>query len=66
MNNTEEIKSPRSYKVGVKTSGDQDWVANGLRFKTHEEAKAYGHDLFMRWTAVNDWTVLESDEEPNR
>jgi hypothetical protein len=56
----------QSYKVGVKTQGDKDWVSNGLRFKTEEDAKAYGQDLFCRWTAVNEWKVLESEEEPNR
>ena len=53
-------------KVGVKTAGDVNWASNGLRFKTKEEAEAYGLDLAMRWTAVRDWEVQESDEEPNR
>jgi hypothetical protein len=56
----------RSYKVGVKTAGDREWCCNGLRFRSREEAEAYGIDLFMRWTAVREWAVLESDEEPNR
>jgi len=54
-----------SYKVGVKTRGDQDWTSNGLRFATHETATEYGLDLFTRWTAVQDWTVLDSDEPVN-
>jgi hypothetical protein len=54
-----------SYKVGVKTRGDQDWASNGLRFATREIATEYGHDLFMRWTAVEDWAVLDSEEPVN-
>jgi len=55
-----------SYKVAVKTAGDVNWVSNGLRFPTKEKALEYGQDLFMRWTAVQEWEVQESDEEPNR
>lgn len=55
-----------SYKVAVKTAGDVNWASNGLRFATKEAAIEYGQDLFMRWTAVQEWEVQESDEEPNR
>lgn len=55
-----------SFKVGVKTAGDRDWNSNGLRFTTPEAAEDYALDLAMRWTAVRDWTVLPSDEAPNR
>ncbi len=58
--------APRSFKAGVKTPGDRDWVSNGLRFRTQGAAEAYAIDLASRWTAVSDWTVLPSDEEPNR
>ena len=54
-----------SYKVGVKTAGDIDWASNGLRFATEEIAKTYGQDLFYRWTAANDWTVLPSEDVVN-
>jgi hypothetical protein len=57
---------PNSYKVGVKTGNDMNWASNGLRFKTAEEAEAYGLDLAMRWTAVREYEVQESDDEPNR
>jgi hypothetical protein len=59
----------RSYKVGVRTGGDTPdapWGTNALRFKTAEEAEAYALDLAVRWTAVREITVLESDDEPNR
>lgn len=55
-----------SYKVGVMTAGDKDWVSNGLRFATREDAEAYGMDLAMRWTMVRDWTVIPSTDPVNR
>jgi hypothetical protein len=55
-----------SFKVGVITPGDRDYNCNGLRFAAYEDAEAYGQDLAMRWTAVRDWQVIESDDEPNR
>ena len=60
--------APRSYKVGVKTTSnpDEKWGENMLRFATAEEAEAWAIDLSIRWTAVKEITVLESDEEPNR
>lgn len=63
---TTETTSPRSWRVGVKTPGDRDWVYNGLRFGTRDAAEKYGADLFMRWTAVDKWEVHPSDDEPNR
>lgn len=57
---------PRSWKVGVKTAGDTEWCSNGLRFKSKQAAASYGADLACRWTAVREWTVLPSDDEPNR
>lgn len=56
----------RSYKVGCKTAGDVNWAYNALRFPTREAAEAYGLDLYMRWTALKEYEVHESDEEPNR
>ncbi len=54
-----------SWKVGVKTAGDKDWVYNGLSFGTKQEAEDYAEDLFMRWTAVNETNVTESAEPVN-
>jgi hypothetical protein len=61
---TEDVS--KSWKAGVKTPGDHDWVYNSLRFKTKEDAEAYVSDLATRWTAVQETVVTESDEEPNR
>src|SRR5215472_1149589 len=41
-----------SYKVEVIADSSGQWCSNALRFATEEEAKVYGDDLFMRWTAV--------------
>ena len=49
-----------SYKLGVKTQGDKDWVYNGLRFSSKEEAGFYGDDLAGRWFAVMEWESHES------
>lgn len=56
----------KSFKIGVKTPGDTDWVYNGLRFPTREAAEEYGANLAFRWTAVIAWEVHESDEPPNQ
>jgi hypothetical protein len=53
----------RSFKVGVKTAGDKDWVGNAIRHATWKEAREAGSDLFGRWTAVRSWTVLPSEDE---
>jgi hypothetical protein len=54
-----------SFKVGVKTKEDTEWVFNGLRFSTHEAAEEYAKDLFRRWTAVQQYTVVSSEDAPN-
>lgn len=57
---------PRSYKVGVKTTGDDDWCYNALRFKTEKAAREWGSGLFMRWTAVQEYEVHPSEDDPNQ
>jgi len=54
-----------SYKLGVKTPGDTEFVTNGLCFETEREAKDYGVDLFSRWSVVKETKVLTSDEPIN-
>lgn len=51
-----------SYKVGVMTAGDNDWVFNALRFATEKAAREYGSRLASRWTAVQRWDVFASDD----
>lgn len=54
-----------SYKPMVRVGGHKDWVGNALRFATREEAKANVEDLMMRWTAVDEISVEESDDPVN-
>lgn len=50
------------WKVEVIADNSGQWVGNGLRFGTAEEAGEYGIDLASRWTAVRDWRVVEAKE----
>jgi hypothetical protein len=54
-----------SFKVGVKTDGDRDWVFNALRFRTDSEAGHYGADLACRWTAVREVATFKCNEPVN-
>jgi len=54
-----------SWKPEVTTSGDRNWTGNALRFATKEEAEANVLALSMRWTAVRDTRVVESDDLVN-
>jgi hypothetical protein len=58
--------APRSWKVEVIADSSGKWCSNGVNFSTEESAKEWGEGLFMRWTAVREWRVSPSDEEPNR
>lgn len=42
------------------------WTGNELRFATRREAEDYARDLAGRWTAVQDWRVVESPDAPNQ
>lgn len=55
---------PRSWKAEVYV--DEQWVANGLRFKTQEDAERYGADLLMRWMGPSDYRAWPCfNMEPN-
>lgn len=54
-----------SFKLGVKTPGDTEFVSNALVFETEKEAEDYGRDLFSRWMAVKETKVLTSEEAVN-
>jgi hypothetical protein len=52
-----------SWKPEVQTAGGAGkWSGNACRFATEAEAKDYVIDLSMRWTAVSDFRVVESDD----
>lgn len=52
------------YRTQVNVSGDKDedtWTGNALLFPTLEEAEEYARDLFMRWTSVKFWRVVDEN-----
>lgn len=51
-----------SWKSEVIADSSGKWTANALRFATAQEAKSYGTDLMMRWTAVRDVREVESED----
>jgi hypothetical protein len=57
---------PVSYAVEVIADRSGKWVGNGLRFATRKEAKVYGADLASRWTLVEKWRVIGTQDEPNK
>ena len=59
------IEVLRSFKVGVKTVRDTEWIYNALRFYTHDQAEAYVDNLYSRWTAVTEYIIEESTDAPN-
>ena len=58
-------KTEGRYKVEVNTAGDppDSWAGNALRWDTVQEALDYGLDLALRWTAVRDYRVFDTETE---
>jgi hypothetical protein len=54
---THKTVGPLAVEVVADSTGK--YCGNALRFDTLAEAKAYGTDLFMRWTAVRSWRVVK-------
>jgi len=54
-----------SFRPEVIADSSGEWVPNGLRFATLEEAEAYAADLALRWTMVRDWRVTVSGDPVN-
>ena len=53
------------FKVFVNTHGDPEdsWATNAMKYDTVEEAEEAAENLFMRWTAVNKWRVMDADKQ---
>ena len=51
-----------NWKPEMKTTGSPGWGRNALVFATREEATEYAYDLFMRWTACEEYRAAEVDE----
>jgi hypothetical protein len=54
-----------SWKPEVIADSSGEWVGNGLRFATREEAEANVKNLEMRWFAVRETRVVESTDPVN-
>jgi len=54
-----------SWKPEVIADRSGKWESNALRFASRNEAESYAYDLFMRWTAVKEWRVVESEDPVN-
>lgn len=51
-----------SYKAEVIADNSGEFVGNGLRFATIDEAENYAIDLRCRWTAVQKTRVIASTD----
>ena len=54
-----------SWKPEVIADSTGKFFGNALRFETKAEAEANVRDLSMRWFAVRETRVVESDDPPN-
>ena len=54
-----------SFKPEVIADTSGKWYGNALRFATCEEAETSVQDLIMRWLAVRETRVVESDDPVN-
>ena len=54
-----------SFKPEVSVDDTGKWYGNALRFATRKEAEDNVRDLMMRWFAVRDTRVVESDDPVN-
>jgi hypothetical protein len=60
---TKPPQEGKSFQVWVYV--EHEWVQNGLRFATEQEATRYADDLSARWTAVESYDIQPSTDEPN-
>lgn len=51
-----------SYRPEVQADATGIWYHNTLRFATRKEAEDQVRDLSMRWTAVRETRVVETDD----
>lgn len=55
----------QSWKPEVIADSTGQWSGNALRFATKQEAEEYVRDLMMRWMAVRETRVIESEDPVN-
>jgi len=53
------------YRVQVNTYGDPEdsWTGNQITHASTAQAKIAAEDLFMRWTAVKFWRVIDQNDK---
>src|ERR1700737_1935635 len=56
---------PMSFKPEVIADSSSKWCGNALCFATREEAETNVRDLMMRWFALRETRVVESDDPVN-
>src|SRR5216683_7168429 len=56
---------PMSFRPEVIADTSGKWCGNALRFATREEAEANVRDRMMRWFAVRETRIVESDDPVN-
>ena len=54
-----------SFKPEVQSDDTGKWYRNALCFATQAEAQAQVHDLMLRWFAVRETRIVESDDPVN-
>ncbi len=54
-----------SYAIKVIADSNGKFIGNQIRLATRKEAEAYARDLYSRWTAVQEWRVVESTDPVN-
>jgi len=59
----ERTAMAKSWKAEVIADDTGKWVSNALRFATKEQAEHYVRDLSLRWFAVRETRVVESDDD---
>lgn len=55
----------KSWKPEVVADSSGKFCGNALRFATKQEAEVYVDDLMMRWLAVRETRVVESEDAVN-
>ena len=48
-----------SWKVECTGVPIGEYVSNGIRLATEDEAQRYGRETHSRWTGMGDWRVTE-------
>jgi len=59
------MEASMSWKVEVMVDDSGEWESDPFRFERKHEALAYARDLELRWSAVRDRRIVESNEPIN-